>query len=222
MYTGFIVIIDYMYLYLHWNCTCWCYFLLLSFFLFWCIRVCFFLFQATSFNERNAFLVAFQVLQHLLHCNFFCYYFVNKFWLIDCYFSWCWGIRGSSSSDMQRRAVSLRLRPITGNDVINVKLVVSWLSSLPCRWGGHGSLRTDGRTDGRVKTERWARSSVHTETDQRSTARSSPLVLRYTASSRLRSLVVKPIITGPPNRLFCFARWCLSGSVVVCNAAPMT
>jgi len=26
--------------------------------------------QATSLNERNAFLVAFQVLEHLLHCNF--------------------------------------------------------------------------------------------------------------------------------------------------------
>jgi len=26
--------------------------------------------QATSLNERNAFLVALQVLQHLLHCNF--------------------------------------------------------------------------------------------------------------------------------------------------------
>ena len=25
--------------------------------------------QATSFNERIAFLVAFRVLQHLLHCN---------------------------------------------------------------------------------------------------------------------------------------------------------
>ena len=33
-------------------------------FLFWCIYVCIVLFQATSFNERNAFLVAFQVLWH--------------------------------------------------------------------------------------------------------------------------------------------------------------
>jgi len=50
-------------------------------FLFWCIRVCIVLFQATSFNERNAFLVAFQVLRHLLHCNFVRYYLENEFWL---------------------------------------------------------------------------------------------------------------------------------------------
>ena len=74
-----------MYLHLHWNSTCWCYFLLLLLLSLsvWCIRVCVVLFQATSFNERNAFLVAFQVLRHLLHCNFFCYYLENKFWLID-------------------------------------------------------------------------------------------------------------------------------------------
>jgi len=49
-------------------------------FLPWCIV--FVLFQATSFNEHSAVLVAFQVLQHLLHSNFFCY-LGNKFWLID-------------------------------------------------------------------------------------------------------------------------------------------
>jgi len=40
VYTGFIVIIDYMYLYLHSICTCGCYFLLLSLSFFWFIRVC--------------------------------------------------------------------------------------------------------------------------------------------------------------------------------------
>jgi len=54
-------------------------------FLFWCICVCIVLFQATSFNERNAFLVAFQVLRHLLHCNFSAITWkINFDWLIDC------------------------------------------------------------------------------------------------------------------------------------------
>ena len=38
-------------------------------FLFWCIRVCVFV-SGDRFNERNAFLAAFQVLQHVLHFNF--------------------------------------------------------------------------------------------------------------------------------------------------------
>jgi len=59
-------------------------------FLFWCICVCIVLFQATSFNERNAFLVAFQVLRHLLHCNFSVITWkINFDWLID-WWSVCW------------------------------------------------------------------------------------------------------------------------------------
>ena len=53
-------------------------------FLFWCICVCIVLFQATSFNERNAFLVAFQVLRHLLYCNFSVITWkINFDWLTD-------------------------------------------------------------------------------------------------------------------------------------------